>query len=961
MVCPILVLMALLHAQGTVHFSTSLQDGQSVRYWLSQASVHRSHGELEESLAAIQMAFQFSRQISWAGFSGRCLIRMGILEWDLGDIEESARKFEEARDVFKKAHDPRSQEFCAKCLELIQLYNEGKGARLAKLYYRSIERYERACSIGREIGIEDLALKCLRQQAVTYLEMRRLDLFLDNCKKGLDISIRISHRIEQARCSNNIGVYYQQRSSYSQAVGHFEKALSILRSIKDPATEAECLNNLGLVYRELGNLDRAHYLLSRALAIDQSYGDATSIGLDLENLGSVFLRKGIENASREDLNQALELFQRGLLQLERGGADPRITFAALNNIGIVFMELKDLEGARRHLRRALAVVKDDDHAIELCQALNNIAMSYLDERNIDEALTHFLRSYEIGSKHSYENVLMECCYGLGQCYEMRQHESSALSFYRKSIEALERLRGRIPTEPFSIGFARNKFGAYERAIHLLAARHARQASGDVLEDLFDLVERAKARAFLENAQEALADVAVTDRSVLEERQQAISRNIKELSLKIADHPASREEEEALVNELELEEDEYVRLISEMKVQEDNQEDRWRKSIRGITEIQGMLLSEDAVLLEYYLGEPSSYLLRISPHSIRLYRLPARGQVEASLRAYLRFISDRSLDSRAGIVPAERIGRELMPLEHDESFNRTKSLLVIPDGVLHHLPFEALRIPDGPGSKYLIEDVPVSYCPSASSLMLLKNAGKPGKWKKDLLAIGGPEYDPNDDFGGRAAPRRQLGMKTIRGRSEMHVLSLPFSKKEVLDIAKLFPAQMSDVLTGESANETRLKTMALMDYRIIHFACHGALDERFPSRSALVLSSANTSEDDGLLQTREIYGLAMNAGMVVLSACQTATGRLEKSEGPMALTRPFFFAGARSIIASLWPISDKATVFFMHEFYRNLVLGRSKSESLRYAKIKMLDSSWGHPFYWASFMLQGDPSPLTMTR
>ena len=303
----------------------------------------------------------------------------------------------------------------------------------------------------------------------------------------------------------------------------------------------------------------------------------------------------------------------------------------------------------------------------------------------------------------------------------------------------------------------------------------------------------------------------------------------------------------------------------------------------------------------------------------------------------------------------------MPLERDESFNRAKSVLVVPDGVLYHLPFEALRIPDGPGSKYLIENVPVSYCPSASSLMLLKNAGKPGKWKKALLAIGGPAYDLNDDYGGRAVPGRQIGIKAIRGRSEMQVPSLPFSKKEVLDIAKQFPARMSDVLTGESASETRLKTMALVDYRIIHFACHGTLDERFPSRSALILSSANTSEDDGLLQTREIYGLAMNAGMVVLSACQTAKGHLEKSEGPMALTRPFFFAGARSIIASLWPISDKATVFFMHEFYRNLVLGRSKSESLRYAKIKMLDSSWGHPFYWASFMLQGDPSPLAMTR
>jgi len=958
MAYPVLVLIALLHVQGTVQLSISRQYARSVQYWLSQAAVHRSQGEFEESLSAIQKAFQDSRQISCAGFSGRCLIRMGILQWDLGDIEKSARDFEEARAVFKKARDPRSQEFCAKCLELIHLYNEGKDARLAKLYYRSIERFERACSIGREIGIEDLALKCLRQQAVTYLEMRRLDLFLDNCKKGLAISIRISHRIEQARCSNNIGVYYQQRSSFSQAVGYFEKALSILRSISDPATEAECLNNLGLVYRELGNLDRAHYLLSRALALDQKYGNATSICLDLENLGSVFLRKGIENASGDDLNQALELFQRGLSLLKPGRADPRIIFAALNNIGIIFIELKDLEGARRHLRRALAVVKDDNHTLERCQALNNLALSYLDERNIDEALAHYLRSYEIGSMHSYENILMECCYGLGQCYEMKQDDSSALSFFRKSIDALERLRGRIPAEPFSIGFARNKFGAYERAIHILAARHARQASGDVLSELFDLVERAKARAFLENAQEALADFAATDRSVLEERQQAISRNIKELSLRIAGHPASREEEVALVNELEMEEDEYVRLISEMKGQEDNQEDRWRKSISGIADIQGMLLSEEAVLLEYYLGERSSYLLRISPQGIRLYRLPARGVIEASLRAYLRFISDRSLDSRAGIVPAERIGRELMPLERDESFNRAKSVLVVPDGVLYHLPFEALRIPDGPGSKYLIENVPVSYCPSASSLMLLKSAGKPGKWKKALLAIGGPAYDLNDDYGGRAVPGRQIGIKAIRGRSEMQVPSLPFSKKEVLDIAKQFPARMSDVLTGESASETRLKTTALMDYRIIHFACHGTLDERFPSRSALILSSANTSEDDGLLQTREIYGLAMNAGMVVLSACQTAKGHLEKSEGPMALTRPFFFAGARSIIASLWPISDKATVFFMHEFYRNLILGRSKSESLRYAKIKMLDSSWGHPYYWASFMLQGDPSPLT---
>jgi CHAT domain-containing protein len=148
---------------------------------------------------------------------------------------------------------------------------------------------------------------------------------------------------------------------------------------------------------------------------------------------------------------------------------------------------------------------------------------------------------------------------------------------------------------------------------------------------------------------------------------------------------------------------------------------------------------------------------------------------------------------------------------------------------------------------------------------------------------------------------------------------------------------------------------LNDYRIIHFACHGFLDERSPFRSALVLSDADAAGDDGLLQMREIYGLNLSADLVVLSACQTAAGRLERSEGPMGLARPFFFAGARSVIASLWPVNDQSTVAFMHDFYRSLAAGLPAGEALRDAKTRMLKSPWAHPFYWASFMLQGDPS------
>ncbi len=111
--------------------------------------------------------------------------------------------------------------------------------------------------------------------------------------------------------------------------------------------------------------------------------------------------------------------------------------------------------------------------------------------------------------------------------------------------------------------------------------------------------------------------------------------------------------------------------------------------------------------------------------------------------------------------------------------------------------------------------------------------------------------------------------------------------------------------------------------------------------------------------REIYGLSMNAELVVLSACQTGKGLLVGSEGLLGVARPFFFAGARSVIASLWTLNDQAAVVFMGEFYKGLIGGQTANEALRDAKKKMLGSKWAHPFFWAAFMLQGDPSAARM--
>ena len=949
--------LGLLLFQAGIQPSEPQQIGHFIQRSFLQAGLHRANGEYEKSVSALLQALEVSRQNRLYCYQGKCLIRMGILRWDLGCMDVAENQFREALTAFKNARDRRSHEFCAKCLKLIELYNLGKDDRNAKLYHRSVQRFEEAIVLGREIGFPDFELKCLRQQAMTFLDTRQLDVFMNNSMQGLRISERINHRIEQGRCLNNIAVYFQQRNDFSQAVIYLERALSVVRKCDDKPTEAECLNNLGIVYRELGNMGRAEFYLSAALELDMVIGEVNSISTDTVNIGSVFLRRGIDDGSKEDLLQALAEFQECLLLQSRQEANSLIRFAAFNNMGIALNELKNYDAARRQFARALEIAERGNFTMERCYVLCNMGASYLNEHKTEEALVQYRLSSEASSKNSQEDVLMESCFGLGQCFENKQDCAAALDYYLKAIVALDRTRARIFSEPFLIGFARNKYRAFQRAIRLLAGQYMKQPSPGLLNEIFGLVEKAKARAFLESVREARAHISDSDLSILKDRQHSISKIISELSRALVNGMIAGGKRVALKNELELEEEEYIRLVSEIKAKERSYKDGWREETRHLSDVQRLSADEGAILLEYSLGERESYLILITPASVWLYILPGREKIESSLRAYLKLISDRSSDSRAAFTAAERIGQELLPLAVDEILKKASAIIVIPDGILHYLPFETVRIRDESGSKYLVEKTTISYCPSASALFALKNSAGPGQWKKEVLGVSGPTHGQKDSRVDGFMVDRWDRSGVTSPVEEFELSALPFSEREVAAIARLYPHGRVDLLMGAAADESAIKRLPLKDYRIIHFACHGVLNQRYPFRSALILSSTDKDVDDGFLQTREIYGLAINADLVVLSACESSRGVLEESEGPMALARPFFFAGARSVIGSLWPISDKATVVLMNAFYKSLIGGSSAGEALRYAKIQMLTTRWAHPYYWAGFMLEGNPSAI----
>jgi len=164
-----------------------------------------------------------------------------------------------------------------------------------------------------------------------------------------------------------------------------------------------------------------------------------------------------------------------------------------------------------------------------------------------------------------------------------------------------------------------------------------------------------------------------------------------------------------------------------------------------------------------------------------------------------------------------------------------------------------------------------------------------------------------------------------------------------------------ILTGDEATESAIKRLTLSNFRMLHFAVHSTVDEEFPDRSALVLSPDKSDVEDNLLQAREIVGLDLNAELVTLSACDAGSGRIEGVAGMNSLVQAFLMAGARSVVASIWPADDTFTAALMRRFYANLRQGLDKAEALTLAKRQLLHLNGPNalPFYWAGFRLVGD--------
>jgi len=376
-----------------------------------------------------------------------------------------------------------------------------------------------------------------------------------------------------------------------------------------------------------------------------------------------------------------------------------------------------------------------------------------------------------------------------------------------------------------------------------------------------------------------------------------------------------------------------------------------------------LLGADTVLLEYALGEDRSYVWVIGDNVFEVATLPSEAEIETRVRKLFAGLrTNNPSDIRSEQDQLEQLGNLLLgPVA---THLGEKRLAIIPDGVLHYLPFAVLGDPrSNAGHNALANSNEIVVLPSASGLLGLRNrASSFGKQEYRIAVLADPVFtaqDPRAALGnnGSAITPETSQLRSEEGFSPSDFSRLPGTRHEAEIIQELTGPGKTLVLTGFAANRRQLTNGSLDNYNVLHLATHGIVNPTHPGLSGVVLSALDSEgrKQQRFVRALDLFYMHIGARLVVLSACETALGKEIRGEGLMGMTRGFFYAGANTVVSSLWQVPDRATAELMRIFYQEMLQnGRSPAAALRLAQLKIRDQRrWRDPYYWAAFVVQGD--------
>ena len=469
---------------------------------------------------------------------------------------------------------------------------------------------------------------------------------------------------------------------------------------------------------------------------------------------------------------------------------------------------------------------------------------------------------------------------------------AAKNYLVQAIEILESQRSSFNSESSKIGFIGDKQAIYFSLIKLLIENNQ-------LDEALRYVERSKARALVDMlAQKDMS--GSSGKAMTQYRQQLSAYNASQLTVDQSDFSVSPEQ-----RALQLKKSKRLTRVLQQAAPD-------LASLISVdvpsTKMLQTHINKDEALIEYYGYAGELYAFVLTRNSINVQKLDSES-MEDTVRRFRQALlnpGDQTYRS-AGKQLYQQLIQPLKP------YLKTRKLAIVPHGALHYLPFAALTSSTG---KFALDEYQIRILPSASVMRFLKARSKN---KRYMLALGNPDLNRDD-------------------------LDLPGAQTEVEKITGT-DANI-DAFFRKDASETLIKQSS-SQYQRLHIASHGVFYADRPMQSSLLL--AKDDSNDGHLTVSEIYDLDLNADLVTLSACETGLGKITNGDDVIGLNRGFLYAGANTIISSLWQVSDAATAELMQLFYQNN--GNDKREALHSAQLRVKEK-YPHPYYWAAFQITG---------
>lgn len=942
---------------------------------IAQAEKLSTQGSYTQALAVFDLAYRIAEQIGDKSGVATALRGVGGVKYNQADYKAALEHYQKSLSLSEAARDQqltanllrgigsihylqgnydRSLEYYEKSRALKEELDDRRGIAqlqtdIGSLHYMwgnpglALNYYQKGLELSEVVADNYLISSALKSIGFVHAGEGNYRLALEYYQKSLTLSERLENKRITADTLSKIGSVNYLQGNYGEALAYYNKSFKLREALGDKAGMVTTLTGIGNVHFMQRSTGLALEYFQKSLALGQEVGNRRPIAHTLISIGVVYRDQG-------DYGLALDHFNKSLKLSEELGDKLLISYG-LYQIGFTNQIQGAYDSALDHYRKSLALKEALNEKRGIAETLNDIASVQYEQGDYRAALETAGRALTIAREIGFRETLWEAPTTSGRAYRVLGQPDQSRHAFEEAIATIEDFRKQVGGGAQDLQrFFENKVSPYHAMIELLAAQNNHR-------EALVYAERAKSRVLLDVLQTSSGSVT-KDMTAQEHEQErtlrselvSLNSQVSRERLRTEPDPTRVTEVNARLQKARLEYEAFQTTLyaahPELRVH------RGEAKTLTMEDARGLLTNQEA-LLEYVVTDKKIYLFVLTTEASQTANAPnlksytlsiSRNDLAQQVTAFRQQLARRDLTFRA---TANKLYELLIGPALAELHGK-RTLVIVPDGVLWELPFQALTDATG---QYLIEGHAISYVPS---LTVLREMTKHRKQKHavnrdmNLLALGNPEL------------RNETAERVKLVHRDEKLEPLPEAEKEVKTLGQLY-GPSSTIYIGADAREDRFKTEANR-FNVLHLATHGILNDASPMYSQIVLAQSEKGED-GLLEAWEIMKLNLNADLVVLSACESGRGRVGVGEGLIGLTWALFVAGTPTSVVSQWKVDSASTTALMLEFHRNLRTRVkdpnthvSPAKALQEAALKLLrQKEYRHPFYWGGFVVVGDGS------